>query len=765
MLTEQEAEHKSQNDIFAFENIPEELKARSQWVLWRKQKKKNNPTQFDKIPISPKGCAMNAHDPENWLSFDDVSRFHRLDFGDGIGFDLTTHDHFCGIDLDHVRDPATGHLEPWAAEIVRACDSYTETTPSGEGVRIWMKGVLPGPGDKSKIRKGFEIYDHGRFFTVTGEHIPGSPTTIEDRQELIDRYYHEYFPEKAKGYANGYTNGHAQEPVEEDPRSEEETVRLLEEMGEALAVISGEDRENWLNMGMAIHSVDSSPRGFTVWDTWAQRWPQKHDGQDSLKIWRSFRPKERQITHRSLFRLAKQYGWKATQGEAGDHTGHFSFTDTGNAQRLATRHGQNIRYVHTWKMWFIWDDKRWVRDTRGAIYQLAKETARSIATEETKGVQDDKRFKELLSWSKQSLNQSRLRAMVDLAQSEPGIPVQVEDLDRNPWLFNVQNGTIDLKTGQLQAHRREDLITKISPAVYDPTATAPTWDKFLKRISGEDDALIEYICRAVGYSLTGSTGEECLFFLHGSGRNGKTKLLETIGATMGDYGKPTPFSTFLHKAHDDVSNDVAALRGARFVTAVEVNEGRRLNESLIKNMTGGDRVSARFLFSEFFEFTPVFKLWLAANAKPIIRGTDGAIWERIKLIPFTVTIPEAERDKHLLEKLTAELSGILLWAIEGCLRWQQKGLPMPEKIKEATASYRRQMDVLGSFIEEKCEVGDEYFVSVASIFDAYLEWCKSSGEESISKKAFGMRLEERGFLPDRTNAFGRIWRGLRLWMN
>lgn len=323
------------------------------------------------------------------------------------------------------------------------------------------------------------------------------------------------------------------------------------------------------------------------------------------------------------------------------------------------------------------------------------------------------------------------------------------------------NGTVDLRTGELRPHRREDLITRLAPVEYDPDAEAPLWEAFLRRIMDGNEDLIRFLQRAVGYSLTGDTSEQCFFLLYGTGANGKSTFLEAIRAMLGDYAQQADFGTFLVQNRDGPRNDVARLVGARFVSAVEVESGRRLSETLVKQLTGNDRVVARFLYREHFEFVPTFKLWLAANHKPVIRGADHAIWRRIKLIPFQVTIPPEDRDRQLAARLRAELPGVLAWAVRGCLEWQQYGLGEPPEVTEATNEYRAEMDPLGPFFGERCVLHPNARAYAGELYAGYAAWCEQAGERPMSQREFGLRLQERGF--ERRIVRGRVvWVGLGL---
>ena len=440
-------------------------------------------------------------------------------------------------------------------------------------------------------------------------------------------------------------------------------------------------------------------------------------------------------------------------------TPEYNLTDLGNTRRLIHRHGRNLRYCWLWRKWLVWDGKRWVKDDTGEVYRLAKDTVASIY-EEAAAALDDEDRKALAKHAMRSEAGARIKEMVDLARSD--VPVMPDELDASPDLLNTERGTIELRTGELREHRRQDLITKLAPVEYRPDATAGAWDAFLERVlPGEE--LRGFVQRASGYSATGDTSEQCMFINHGGGANGKSTFQEAIAAALGDYAMRAPTEMLLTKRSGGIPNDIARLKGSRFVASSETEEGRRLAESLIKDLTGQDTVTARFLWAELFEFTPTHKLWLSTNHKPEIRGTDNAIWRRIRLIPWTVTIPPAEQDKQLSTRLRGELPGILAWIVRGCLEWRREGLRAPDEVRRATGAYRAEMDVLAGFLAECCELDTGHWEYAKDLYECYKRWCDENGERPEPQRKFGGRLGERGFHRDRGGSRGAgIWRGVRL---
>lgn len=425
-------------------------------------------------------------------------------------------------------------------------------------------------------------------------------------------------------------------------------------------------------------------------------------------------------------------------------------TDWGNAERLVALHGQDLRYCHPWKKWLVWDGRRWAIDETAEVQRRAKSTVSSIYGEAA-AARDQKVREALAHHALRSESEEKRKAMVASAWSESGIPILPENLDWDPWLLNVLNGTIDLRTGELRPHSRSDFITKLAPVHFDPKAECPLWWKFLERIlPGE---MIEFVQKAVGYSATGLTVEQVFFLLYGLGDNGKTVFLETIGGILGDYTKQTDPETFMLKKYSSIPNDLAALKGARFVKSVETSGGRRMSEARIKQITGQDTVPARFLHAEWFNFKPEFKMWLATNHKPIIRDPTHAMWRRVRFIPFEVQIPKEQQDKRLFEKLKPEWPGILnSMVVEGALLWQHEGLEPPGRIKQATQDYREEMDILGMWITECCVVAPGASDLATELYKSYLRCVEGNKEKNpLSQTAFGISLTARGFERKKTS--------------
>jgi putative DNA primase/helicase len=436
------------------------------------------------------------------------------------------------------------------------------------------------------------------------------------------------------------------------------------------------------------------------------------------------------------------------------------FTDLGNARRFVARYRDRLRYCEKWARWFVWDGMRWKEDETLQVYNLGATLIRSLYGL-AKKIPNEEERDAFLSHLVKSESWRSITAMLNLAKSEPSIAIRPSDLDADPWLLTVNNGTLDLRTGKLRPHEQRDLITKLAPAAFEPEASCTNWLAFLDLVMRGRSNLVAFLQRAFGYCLTGITSDKAMFILYGaSGDNGKSTMIDVIQRLLGDYATRTPTDTFLKKRDGGIPNDIAKLKGARFVWASENERGSRLSEALIKEMTGSDKMSARFMRGEFFEFYPEFKPWLATNHKPQVRG-DRALWNRLKLVPFDVAIPkDQQKPRHqVMAMFQAEFPGILRWAVEGCLEWQRNGLGIPEEVVEATREYEAEQDTFAMFLSEKCVQAPNARVGSNALYKLYRGWADEHGETPVSHKAFSSMLTERGFQKNRLKA-GVVYLGV-----
>ena len=431
-----------------------------------------------------------------------------------------------------------------------------------------------------------------------------------------------------------------------------------------------------------------------------------------------------------------------------------TFSDEALALHFAEIHASDLRYVAAWNKWLLWDGTRWAFDSTLATWDEARKICRAAAAKCNRA-----KLAAALASSK------TVAAVINLARSDRRLAATVEQWNTDLWVINTPGGVIDLRTGKMHPHCTTDYITKITAVTPDYNCPTPLWLAFLKIVTGGDTELIAFLQRMSGYALTGSTEEHALFFHHGIGANGNTTFIKTISGIVGDYHKTAPIETFIASHTEHHPTDLAGLHGARLVTSIETEEGRRWAESKIKTLTGGDEISARFMRQDFFEYTPHFKLVIAGNHKPSLRSVDEAIRRRLHLIPWNVVIPSDERDKKLGEKLCTEWPGILVWMIEGCLQWQQIGLAPPEAVTKATDAYMEAEDALTAFIDEQCIRDPNAWERTTTLYAGWKAWAEKSGEFVGSMKRFLQTLETRGTSYGVTyerSKTGRGFRGLRL---
>jgi putative DNA primase/helicase len=469
----------------------------------------------------------------------------------------------------------------------------------------------------------------------------------------------------------------------------------------------------------------------------------------------------------------------------------FRGTDDGNADLLMSISGQDIRFCPTWDKWLIWQDTHWDVDERLDIEKRAANVARhvhleasriathaadlhcQVANSATSDGIDPAISRKLDSARQRQSHLQKLAKSLEattrrtgmLAAARHRVVVHHDDLNQAHYLLNCANGSIDLRTGKMRPHRREDLMTHSVSAPYRPESLAPLWESFLQTVFAGDTDLIRFIQRAIGYSLTGDVSEQCLFIPHGCGSNGKSvflNILRKITGTLSLQAAPDLLMSDKSRRHP---TEQADLYGRRIVVCQETEEGKRLNEVLVKQLTGGDSVRARRMHEDFWEFAPTWKIWLSTNHKPEIRGTDHAIWRRIRLIPFNVKFHDPGeglpvKDPQMEAKLTAELPGILAWAVQGCLAWQHEGLQSPIAVKQATNDYQAEMDVLAAWMKDCCVVQRHCQARASNLYASYVQWCEQTGEYAEKQRKFGMRLKERGFENFTSN--GACWRGIGL---
>jgi putative DNA primase/helicase len=443
----------------------------------------------------------------------------------------------------------------------------------------------------------------------------------------------------------------------------------------------------------------------------------------------------------------------------------FMCTDTGNAERFAAMHAESARYCPAMGKWLLWDGTRWAIDSRGAVFAMVKQTVRAIYAEAAQCDDDDKR-KAVAAWAAKSESRGAREAMLALAQSEPGIAVLPEELDRDPWLLNTPTCTVDLRTGVPRAHDRADLITKRTAAAFDGAAKSDLWDRVLSEAMPDPD-LRAFFLRAAGYSCTGLTTEEKLFLPIGDPATGKSTLIQAIIAALGDYAKTADFEAFLDKrTPGGPKNEIARLAGARFVASIEVDKGKRLAQGLVKTLTGGDVVSARFLFHEAFEFLPTFCLWLVANDAPGVADDDGGMWRRILRIPFLHVVPPEKRDPKVKAELVDPTRGgpaVLASLVVGCLQWQAKGLGIPPAVREATAEYRADEDPVAGFIVDCCAVHPGMSVSRRDLRGAYERWVdEAGGRTPLTGHEFNARVRKVDGVGEKVVRGVRWWTGIGL---
>lgn len=745
---------------YNFSNIPEELQMVPHWILWRIEEKDGKKT---KVPYQVTGEWAQSNNKRTWSTFYTAVKAYQKGGYDGIGFMFSKDDPYIGIDIDHCMED--GEFSPLADEIIEMMDSYTELSPSGNGVHIVVKGELPiqkGTGRKNP-KIGLEIYRYGRYFTFTGnsQNVYEIVERTDELALLFKKYLEDKKPEKKPvtntvSHISKLSNSELWEKMFNSRNGQ--NIRSLFEGN-----LINDDHSStdlalcnhlafWTNKDAA--KMDSMFRESALMrDKWDEQRGEQTYGE--MTIQNAIDNTTNTVADAEADSYQVIIGSEDEFKES-EKKPFFRLSELGNAERLVYHHGKNIKYCNELE-WLIWNGKRWEQDVTKKIETLAAKTFRKLYESESEAER---------GWAKKCEKRSiRMNSILD---ARPMVAVKKSEFDSHKFLFNCGNGVIDLKTGELLPHDRKYMLTKISNIDYDLNAECPNWIRFMESIFKDQDGetnyeIIDFLQKAIGYTLTGDTSEQVMFFLYGTGRNGKSTFINTIQNLLGDYGRQTNSDTFIKKKNDNaVNNDIARLDGARFVSAVESEEGQQLSESLVKQVTGGEKISARFLRQEFFEFVPEFKVFFTTNHMPIVRNNDNGIWRRIRLIPFTVTIPKDQVDKDLPKKLEKEMPGILNWAVKGCLKWQKEGLGEPAAVMKATDEYREDMDILGPYINENCIINPMAKVESRVLYDDYKKWCYQNDELELKNRSFYRQLVTRGFKKERGTANKIFFYGIGL---
>ncbi|WP_234970791.1 phage/plasmid primase, P4 family [Dolosicoccus paucivorans] len=727
-----------------------------------------------KIPYNPvTGERARSNDPSTWVSFEEASTAHMCD---GIGFFFTPP--YIGIDLDNVggdieRYKAGDITDNIVAEFYEAFKSYGEVSPSGQGVHIITKGKIPGT---RRRRNNVEMYQEGRFFTMTGDTLRKYSKVTPASDNELKRIYKKYLDN-----SDNIVYPRFKEPTFSHNLSTAEVVEKILQSKQAsmFKVFMNGGWESYYNNDQSAADLAFAnllafwtAKDYTQMDElfrksslYRPKWDEKRGKVSYGEMTLNKAIHDTNQTFIPPLEKPKYYfsdEFHQPESSPKEYPKR-SYDDTGNADRLDDRFGDIISYIYDFKKFMIYNGQHWREDGTGEIRKLIDLMIEDMKNEpiHVADPNDEELVKEaekaLRKHIKDSRQTSKKRNIVDEMQHRHSqLP---NDFDKDDMLANTPNGVLDLTSGVILEHDPKYMMSKITETEISEYAP-DIWLDFLNDIFDGDNEMIDFMQRALGYSLTGSTREQVMFILHGRGRNGKSLFVETVSEILGDYSRTIRASSLMAKKDSGVGDDIAVLQGARFVTSSEPNEGFRFDEGLIKQLTGGDTITARFLYGTDFEFEPKFKLWLTTNHKPYVRGTDDGIWRRLLLVPFEVQIPEDKVDKDLKYKLLRESPGILNWILEGAVKWQRDGLKIPKKIIEQSQAYRFEMDIVAQFIDAECVTGENYSVKANELYKAYIQWANENGYYRFNHTEFGQKMVEK-FERKRTKK-GNLYSGLEI---
>jgi len=727
-----------------------DLKAESRWLCHK-----------DKRPLNARtGGAGSSTDPATWAPYH-VAKATAKRFGlDGVGI-VFTGDELVGIDLDKCIGDGEGTTAKYAKHLIAMTRSYIEVSPSQRGLHIVGTGKIPRAAKEKLHGIGVEVYNVGRYFTWTDDVIEGEHDDIDTVQDVIDDIFDAIeYAKPAKPTVRPYTASHSADGyvgavwarwldqaltkmrnavVGERHNTRVKMGRLL---GGALAAVrdAGVDPMSDDDAITALYDALAPDEGEEEKELAAIRWGFEHGLSAPLDI-----PAPPAPPMESLESLDAIFGSAIVEATPDDVAPDvipsnpevlptIHLTDLGNGLRFVDAVKDCVCYVTAWGQWLVWNGKYWEASDDIVIRKIAH----AVVIDMYKAaVKDNVLDNELAKWALKSETAARISAMIGEAQ--PYLCVNVAEFDTKHDYLNIANGIVDLRSGDVVPHDKTWRFTKYIDIAYDPNADRSVIDAFMTTITAGDVELSQYIKRAAGYSMTGRTDEHCLFFAYGNGKNGKSTFMNMLSMVMGDYATTTSVEALLDvkASGEGASPYMARLPGKRLAMAQEMPEGRRMNESLVKSITGGDRIATRGLYKDVFEFTPTHTLWVSGNHKPRIAGTDDGIWRRLRILPFTIVIPDAQRrDSRVIEaEFYNHRAGILRWLIEGAKMWYKIGLGTCKAVDTATTEYRGEEDAVARFIAERCDLGLTKSVSKALLYAAWREWTEDEGDKAAFAKS------------------------------
>lgn len=705
------------------DNIPAEFKNKKKWVLWKWEKRKNSKEEkLTKPPRQINGKLADVSNPDTWATFEAVLEALKSGKFHGIGYVLDDSDGVVGWDFDHCINPKNGAIDPNVENIIKRINTYTEITPSGEGLRSFCFGDIPEAGRKSG---NIETYKNLRYLTLTGIIYPGFPASIQQGD-----------PASLEEFKRIHIVGASKELKSESKNHDSKIALLIEGKWDEAGYPSQSEADMAFCRYLAEETDGNAERIdelFRESKLFRAKWDKKHHGDGST------------------------YGQYTIRLALNSYNNAANLTDLGNAKRFAGLIREEVRYCLG--NWFIWDEKRLEQDRTQKIYRMTDRVFKKLKEEFRHAMTEDRK-KKIWKHILELEGRAKLENMVRLTQFQPDIHILPEQLDANPLVFNCESGLINQRA-EIIPHAFEHLITKLAPVKYNPLSISPNWFKFLFKVLPEEPVR-DFVQRAIGYSMTGLVTEQVLFFAYGTGANGKSTFFNMIMKVFGDYASSLPVESLMATKNDQHPTVLADLRGVRLVLASEPEDGRRFNEGLLKQITGGERIVARRMREDFSRFDSSAKLWIMGNHKPTIRGTDYAIWRRIRLIPFTITIPKEEQDQDLWQKLEQEKEGIFKWCVEGLKKWLDKGLDPPEAVIQATEEYKEEMDILGEFVSEQIIAVKGKWTLHSEIYGKYSQIMKDKNERILSSRVFAQKLREKGFKDERRTGNQLYWADIQL---